>query len=336
MTNRRSITFITVLLAGLLAVGMLAAPAAATGHVDTLAGDGTDTINNFNASEDRYVEYSLASDGTDFAADGTTTVFMNMTVDDEHVEVSNGTFNTSTASYTFNVSQDEMGTIPGDANSTTNITVNAWGEDDGGNVTTTVDTFNADIVFTDGYAVVYVGDSAAAGNVNGVDVQSTQASGILASLNVKEDTYTVDANSVGLGQNASGTTVHIVAANQSNVSAFSAAEDKRFGSYESGDYFGNHLLTISDHTHAVFYQEAPTEDLAGGYTYATVSERNGHDTYSVHVDDDYSGESSLDISATANDGPTFDFWVKKDAYDSTLGAVGMMAVLFGSIARREV
>lgn len=334
--NSRALRVLIVAAVALAAVGALAGGAAAA--TDTLAGDGTDTVTDFNASSSDHIEYTLsADDGTNgFDGDGSTTLLMNITENgEEHVEVSNSSFDGTATSYTFNVSQDELGTIPGDANSTTNITVNAWGEDDAGNVTTTVDTFNADLEFHDGYAVIYVGDSAAAGDVNGVDVNAEEASGILATIGYAEDSYSVDADSVGLGQNASGTTVHVVVANQSNVSAFDDAQDKLVGSYESGDFLGSHLLEVGGHTHAVFNEEAPVDDLADGYTYATYGERNGNDAYAIHVDDDYEGESSLDVSTTANDGPSFGFLVKRDAFGGTLGALSAAALLFGSLGRRE-
>lgn len=337
MTSRALRTLIVVA-AALVAAGALAGGAAAA--TNTFAGDGTDTVQDFNASDSDYIEYSLSSDdGTNgFSGDGTDTVYLNVTHNgEEHLEVSNGSIDGSATSYTFNVSQDQLGTIPGDANGTTDVKVNAWGEDSSTNtVNTSVDSFNATLEFHDGYAVVYVGDEASAGNVNGVDVNANEASGILAKVGVSEDTYTVDADSVGLGQNASGTTVHVVVANESNVSAFEEAEDRLWGSYESGDFVGSHLLQVSGHTHAVFYEDAPVDDLADGYTYAEKTERNGHDSYAVHVDDDYDGESSLDISTTANDGPTVGFLVKRDAFGGALGALGAVSILFGSIARREV
>lgn len=128
---------------------------------------------------------------------------------------------------------------------------------------------------TDDRAVVYAGDEAQADNLKAVDVTSEEASGILATVGIEEDTHTVEADNAGLGNNASGTTVHVIAANQSGVDAFSQAEEKTFGSYDEGDFMKSHLLEIEGHTHAVFNEDAPTEDLADGYTYGEATTING-------------------------------------------------------------
>lgn len=336
MTSQsRALRVLITVAVALAAVGLIAGGAAAA--TDTLAGDDTDVIEDFNASDDDHVEYSLASDAANFSEDGTDTVYLNMTVNDEHVEVSNGSIDDTASSYTFNLSHDEMGTIPGDAGENTTITVNAWGEDSTTNtVNTTVDTFDATLMYEDGYAVVYIGDTATAGDVDGVTINANEADGILATFGLAKDTYAVEADNVGLGNTSAGTTIHVVAANQSSVDAFTDAEDKRLGSYESEDYIGSHLVQLEGHTHAVFFEDAPVDDLASDYTYATVGERNGHDAYTIHVDEDYDGESSIDVATTANSGPTFDFLVKRDAFGGTLGALGAALAFVGSIARREV
>ena len=323
-----------VLMALAVALAFGAAPAAATSHVDTLAGDGTDVVQNFNASDDRFIEYTLdADDQTNgFDGDGSTVLKMNVTHNgEEHASASNSTFDGTALSYTFNISQDELATVPGEANSSTTVTVNAWGEDDGGNVTTSLDSFNATLEYQDGYAVVYIGDAEVAGDTTDITVNADSPEGIFATLGVSDPTYNVEADNVGLGQNASGTTVHIVAANQTDSDAFSEADSKLFGSYEAQDFHSDHLLEVQGHTHAVFVEEAPVDDLADGYTYATVGERNGHDAYSVHIADDYSGESSVDVSTTANDGPRVSFLVKRDAYGGYTDALTASTMVSGGL-----
>jgi hypothetical protein len=74
---------------------------------------------------------------------------------------------------------------------------------------------------------------------------------------------------------------------------------------------------VEGHPQAAFNTNAP-DDLADDYTHATVGERNGHDTYSIHVEDDYEGESNVDVETVANDeyGPLQKRSVRSAAYDS--------------------
>lgn len=334
MTSQsRALRVLIVTAVALAAIGAFAGGAAAA--TDTLAGDGTDEIQDFNASSDDYVEYTLNSDAVNFSEDGTTSVHLNMTVNDEHVTVSNSTISGSASSYTFNLSQDELGTIPGNAGENTTITVNAWGEDSAGNTSTTTDTFDATLLFHDGYAVIYVGDAASAGDVTDVSMTAEEPEGWLSAF--QDSTYTVEADAVGLGQNASGTTIHVVAANQSDSDAFSEADGQAiWGSYSEGDFHKGHRLLVEGHKHAVFHTEV-ADFVVDDYTYATVSERNGHDTYSVHVGDDYDGESSMDIETVANDkyGPVEATFIKSAAENGFLannfaaststGGVGLVA-----------
>jgi hypothetical protein len=313
-THSRAATLSIMAVAAFVGLAVMAGGAVAA--TDTLAGDGNDQITGFNASDSDHIEYTLSSDGTDFGTDSTDTVYLNVTVNDEHVQVSNSSISSTASSYTFNVSHAELGTVPGDANETTNITVNAWGEGADGSVNTTTDTFDAGLEFADDYAVVYAGQSAADGNVNGVslDTETTEKWFGLAS---SDTSTTTEADNVGLGSTADGTTVHVVVANTSSEDPFAAAEEGGLlSNYDTeGAYMPTHQLMIEDAPHAVFNSEAP-EALTDGYTYATVDDRNGHDAYAVHVDEDYEDESSIDVTASANDEYGFikSTQVKSNAY----------------------
>jgi hypothetical protein len=320
-TKRAAVLFAVVA----VAVGMLAAPAAATSHVDSLAGDGTDHITNFNASSSDYITYTLSSDGTDFGTDSTDTVYLNVTVNDEHVQVSNSSISSTASSYTFNISHADLGTVPGDAGANTTITVNAWGEGADGSVNTSVDTFDATLGFHDEYAVVYAGNSAADGNVDGVSLDTMSDDPFLGISSLDDGaSTTTEADNVGLGANASGTTVHVVVANTSSEDPFATAEEGGLlSSYDTeGAYMPTHQLMVEDTPHAVFNSEAPSA-LVDGYTYATVGDRGGHDAYAVHVDEDYEDESSLDVTTRANDEYGFvqKRSVRADAYGGWLNSL---------------
>ena len=291
MTHSQATRLLAVVAVGMLAIGVFAGAGAAA--TTSLAGDGTDHITNFNASQDDHLTYTLSSDGTDFGTDSTDTVYLNVTVNDEHVQVSNSSISSTASSYTFNLSHEELGTVPGDAGENTTITVNAWGEGADGSVNTSVTTFDATLGFHDDYAVVYAGQSAADGNVDGLslDTESTEQWFGLAS---SDTSTTTEADNVGLGNTSEGTTVHVVVANTSDEDPFEAATDGGFlSSYDTeGAYMPTHQLMVEDNAQAVFNSEPP-EALTDGYTYATVGDRGGHDAYAIHVDEDYEYESSV-------------------------------------------
>ncbi|MEF8856878.1 MAG: hypothetical protein V5A16_05590, partial [Haloplanus sp.] len=256
---------------------------------------------------------------------------INVTANDEHftrtVDISESDSVTGTdASYTFNVSHAELDTVPGDANGTTTIEVNAWGEDTSTDtVNTTTDTFDVETTFHEDYAVVYAGDAAANDNVNGLEVDTETDEPIVGFLGSTDAITSVEADNVGLGDNASGTTVHVIVANTSDEDAFGQAEDaKLFGSYESGDYMPSHQVLVEDHAQAAFNTETP-DALADDYTYATVDERGGHDAYAIHFADDYEGETSVDVETHANNGygPIQKRQVQMDAYESGLASWGL-------------
>lgn len=331
MTSK-ALRVLLVAAVALAAVGALAGGAAAA--TDTLAGDGSDEIQDFNASSADHVTYELSSEGTDFGTDGSDVVHLNMTVDDEHVAVSNDSIATDDTSYTFNLSQSEMATTPGDAGGNTTVTVNAWGEDsDTDTVNTSVQSFDADLQFTDDYAVVYAGDSAVDGDASGVDL-STETVETWFGFGDNETSSTLEADSVGLGQNASGTTVHVIMANGSTDDAFSQAAEAGFlSSIDTESFVPSHQLLLAGHQHAVFYEGAPVDELADGYTYAETTDRGGHNAYTVHVDDDYEDESSLDVEAHANDGLRFDeeLSVKADAFGGWFSGLTAGSNLFGFV-----
>jgi hypothetical protein len=323
MTHSRVTSLLAVVAVGMLAIGVFAGAGAAA--TTTLAGDGTDYITDFNASSSNNFTYTLNSDGTDFGTDSTDTVYLNVTVNDEHVQVSNSSISSTASSYTFSVPNDELGTVPGDASENTTITVNAWGEGADGSVNTSVDTFDATLGFQDDYAVVYAGQSAADGNVDDVslDTESDDPFLGLSSLDDGASTMT-EADNVGLGNTSDGTTVHVVVANTSDEDPFATAEEGGLlSSYDTeGAYMPTHQLMVEDTPHAVFNSEAP-DALVDGYTYATVGDRNGHDAYAVHVDEDYEDESSLDVTTRANDEYGFvqKRSVRADAYGGWLNSL---------------
>lgn len=334
-----------VTVAVFLALAMLAGPAAAA--VPTVDSETTNTattsdwtdgssVSGFeaNSSNTTYLEASFDTKNASVEiADPNTGIvhYSNASMQQTYADSTNNTWH-----YAANFSNDELATMPMGASEDKSVTVRFINDSEMDNPDTKEITVTLNN--TDDRAVVYAGSEAQAGNVADVDASTEQPEGILATVGIKSDSHLVEADNVALGDNATGTTVTVIAANTSGVDVFSQAEEKTFGSYEEGDFLSEHALTLQGHNHAVFKEAAPTEDLADGITYAEVTTVHGHDAYQVHVDEDYSGESSVDVVASANDGynPASAFLVKRDAFGGSLGALTATLLFAGALGRREV
>lgn len=330
----------------LLALAMLVAPAmAAAPTVDTettatsTTSDWTDgsSVNGFeaNSSNTSWIEANFDSANASIEIVDPDTGVVHASNDSDAMGLtkndSSGDGSTDEWFYNWNLSHDELATMPHDAGENKSITVRFINDSSMDSPDTTEITVYLDAV--DERAVVYAGSEAQAGNVADVDASTEQPEGILATVGIKSDSHLVEADNVGLGNNSTGTTVTVVAANTSGVDVFSQAEDKKIGSYEEGDFMKTHTLSIEGHKHAVFMGPAPTEDLADGYTFGEATTVNGHDAYQIHVDEDYDGQSNIDVSTSANDGPFFTFDIKSDAYGGAINALTATILLFAAASR---
>lgn len=285
------------LLAVLALVAVLvAAPMAAAAATTTLAGDGTDSVSGFEASDQDHLEYSIASDGTDFATDGTTTLKMNVTFDGvEHASLETTNFDDTTASSTLNISQGDLDTLPGAPGEATTVTVNAWGTDGSGTVTTSTDTFDADIVFADGRAVIYPAENSADAT-NALTLEEPAEPGFIASLgdsvNVfsDDDGEEADIATVDTNQSINGSATDVTVYNaQDNVSdAFDGAAD---GYTSAKDPVLGTTLTVDGEAVPVFYESANMDVVTENDTYAVY---DGESTV-INLGDEFDGATSVDI-----------------------------------------
>lgn len=312
----------TVAVALLVALAVLATPGlAAAPTVDTESTATTTTSNvtdgtviagfEANSSNSSYLEANFDSANASVEIIDPDTGVVHATNDSDGMEVTNSSENY----YAWDIGHDELATIPHGANENKSVTIKLINNTDVDNPDTTEITVYLETV--DDRAVVYGGAEAAAGNVGDVDVTTEvdEPPLGLSILGSNSSTTSVSADSVSLGNTSEGTTVHVIAANTSGEDPFSAAsEDGFLMGTSDGDFIDAHQLQVAGHNHAVFLSEAP-DGVVDGYTYGVTETVNGEDAYAVHIGDDYSGESSVDISTTANDdyGPWTSLQVQRDA-----------------------
>lgn len=321
-----------MLLAMAAGPAMAAAPTVDTETTDTSTqSDVTDgsNVTGFEASSDNntYLEASFDStnasieivdpdSGVVHASNDSDAMTQTAAVDSD----SDGT--NDTWYYAWNVSHDELATMPMDAGENKSITVRFINDTSLDNPDTTEITIYLENV--EDRAVVYAGSEAAAGNVSGVEVTSETDEPFIGLFSSAEDSTTVEADSVDLGNNTSSTTVTVIAADTGGADVFGQAEaSKLVGSYGAGDYMSSHALVIDGEQHAVFSGagEAPTDELATDVTYAETTTVDGEDAYQITVGDEHSG--AVDIETRANDGygAYESFQVRRTTYGSTTGAL---------------
>ena len=277
-----------LLLVGLLLVGLVfAVPAAA----QTLAGDGTDHVQDFEAAEDAYLEYTLNADGTDFSADSTETAYLNVTYQGiEHLAISEDVAGSDT-SVTLNESQDALNTLPGSPGENTTVTVNAWGEGADGSVNTSVDTFNVDITFSDNRSVMYLNDT----SNDSVEVDEFEP-GFLTTYvpfygdKDQPDSYTVEEERSVVGDN---TTITMHLADSDMESGFD---------YEADDYSaaGEPVLgmtvMVDDSVVPVFNSQMDSDYVSENDTYAIYDD----DEVVVNLGGEHSDASNVTVTAASH------------------------------------
>ena len=197
-------------LAVLALAGLAIGAVAATDHVDTLTGDDTDVIQDFNASDEQFIEYDLEATGADFDEDGTEDVAINVSFEDiDHYENTSIEVDGADSAHTFNLSHADLETVPGDALDTTTVNVTAWGEDADGEITTGADEFEIDLEFAEERSTVYLAEDTTTFD-DDLDVEEPDDPGILQRAMFWSDaddvdTYALDTE-VGV---ANGTEVHV-------------------------------------------------------------------------------------------------------------------------------
>jgi hypothetical protein len=276
------------LLVGLLLVGLVfAVPAAA----QTLAGDGTDYVQDFEAAEDDYLNYTVESDGTDYSADGTDTIYMNVTYNGvEHLMVSQDV-DGSQVNETFNVTHDELNTLPGAPNENTTATVNAWGENASGSVTTSASTFDADIEFDQNRSVMYLENTSnSAVNVDEFEPGFLTTYVPFYGDEDQPDTYHVEEERSVVGDN---TTVTMHLADSDLETGF----DHEADSYSAaGEPVLGVTVMVEDEIVPVFNSDLNTDYVSDNNTYAVYDD----DTVVVELGGEHSDADNVTVHAASH------------------------------------
>ena len=287
------IALVMVVAAALLAATPASVMAATT---TTLAGDGTDSISSWNAGENNLLEYTLSASNTDFGTDGTTKVLLNATHDgNEHFSTSTTDIASGDASYTFSFNESELDSVPGEPLETTTITVNAWGEDSNGNVQTTMDTFQVDLVFSDQRSVMYINDTSNAP----VDVE-TQEAGTLSSLAFWSESEDTDVVSIDSERAIEGdaTDIHVFMDDSDVSTPFSdAAEDYS----SSEDAVLSQTVMLDDEPVPVFNSAADTNIVSDPANETHAVYDSGDDRVTIELGDKYASDQAADTYVASHD-----------------------------------
>lgn len=271
-------------------------------ETDTLTGDDTDEVAEYDANESDHLEYELTSADTDFSTDGTETVYLNITHDgNEYVATSSDVDGTNT-SYTFNVSHADLEKLPGDAGQATTVTVTTWGENSTGGVTTAETSFDADIVFDETHAVrtVHASNDSIVSDFEVADDEEDDGMFSLSSYKFwssSSDTATIEDE---IGINGSQTDIHVYSNDEDVTEVF----DSQLEDAEDGDRIGMMMSSnVGDGIVYVFANE-PGEKISGDEVDAdedTYIVANEGGQYDVNLGEDYDGESTADLSLTAGE-----------------------------------
>jgi len=286
---------------------LVAVTGSAAAETDTLAGDGTDTVPGFNASDDDQLQYSVSADGTDFSSDGSETLYMNVTHNGhEYAEVSAAVEDSSSASQTINMSHALLEELPGDAGTDTTINVTAWGEDAEGSVTTPATEFEADLTFAETRSVRTVhstNDSIVS------SYESASDDGWLSSFSLPtpgplgtsslDTTATIDDT---IGVNGTQTDIEIYSMSSDTTDALDAAAEKS----DAGDRMAFLMTSELDGEALRVYDERAGPKFPGA---DNVTE--GEDTYAIYHGDghmtiklgtDRFDSSTSEVDVTINSG----------------------------------
>ena len=292
----------TVLIAALLVgslMGAFAGAAAATPVSTTgdLAGDGTDVITEFNASDDRNHTVTYETENTSGTLDDYDELSLDVSHDNhtylaldqtDATVISGGGDSTTVLEVEFQVNHSELEKLPGDAgaNTTTNYTITEL-EADASNDTTTE--FAVDYEFDNTHAVRHVHD------------EESQSIGSYSEedgwFGLSSDSHATIEDDVGI--DGDNTTVMVYSDDSDVTGEFdSALEDA-----DDGERVGMLMTsTLNDEVVYVFANE-PGEKINGDNVTAndTYIVANEGGVYEVNLGDEYQGEDTVSMSLVGNE-----------------------------------
>jgi len=280
---------------GAFAGGAAAAPVTTTGD---LAGDGTDQITKFNASDDRNHTVTYETENTSGTLDDYDELSLEIshnnytyaTYDQTDVTVvSGGGDSTTTLEVEFQINHSDLEKLPGDAgvNTTTNYTITE--RESGATVDRTTE-FAVDYEFADSYAVRHVHDAE-----NQAIASHSEDDGYLMGL-FGADSHATIEDDVGIAGDNTTITVY------SDDSNITDEFDTSLDGADDGERVGTLMSsTLGDEVVYVFANE-PGETISGDNvtdsdTYIVANE-NGE--YTVHLGDEYQDENTVSMSLVGN------------------------------------
>lgn len=286
-TTRALAVFLALIMATSMVGMVFVGGVAAEETTETLAGDGTDEILEFEADADRAIEHTLEADGADFGEDTTETVYLNVSYDDyDHFEY-DAAVDDADADYTAAFDASDLETIPGDAGDTVTVEVTTWGEDADGTETTAADTFEVDLVFDDEYGVIFIQEA------DDVEDEERWIRSDILTADYGDDTTLAADNG----------TVHVHSVDDDLNDAVDLATE----STDDGDRVGPMMATTLDGSLTYVYDAEPGETITGddvedeGNAYIVVHD---DDYYEVVPADDFDADDEIDVDLVANDRPS--------------------------------
>lgn len=302
--NQRMLKAVAVAMAILLAASgfaFAAAPTVDTETADTTTtSDWTDgtTVTNFNASADAesHIEASFDSTNPEIRIiDPATEETIATYGEGDLTQTGTGT---GIYYYGVDVSHDELATVPMDANENKSIKVQFVNNTE----VDSPDLTNITVFLenTGERAVVRVGSDAASND----DITSLDEEDTWLGLGDAVSRASVENENVGI--DGSNTTVFVVYADDDVASAYEdSLGQKYFGysEYSSGAWIAHQQLSVEDSNYMTYNEEAPEavsdKDDATFGEYVTV---NGEPATKITLgEEDFDGESTVDISTKGND-----------------------------------
>lgn len=302
--------FMVAMVVGAALVGGFAGSAAAaepTTESSSDIQDGT-TWADYNASPDdnKLVEFN----NTD-AADGALVVWDPETGStpseaQKHLDLDNSSSEfestaTGADSYAFNITADQLQTIPMEAgeNKTVKFTIANQSDWDASDANLT--TMDVTLDNTMERSVMYVGDYQIEQGAYGIE--QTDEDGFLGVERFADRSTALDTTRDIDGSN---TTVYAFIANDTAANHY----DSDFGSLDSGDWTKDTLTQLDDENAVKNYASALPDDLSADTSALKYDTSGSTDALVLELGDEYDGQSTLDVSVNSDPG----FFQKIGAY----------------------
>lgn len=334
------VLLVAAALVGALAVGPAAV--SATEHVDQWDGDESTNsdVADFDAEEDRYIEYQYDDPDGDtvdaaevelaISYDGIDHEVVTLAAADSTRVDTDGDGTNDADRYTFNVSHDQLETVPGESGANTTVAVNVteFEEDADGNIQETDEgeASAGDLVFATQRSVLFLADGTQA--FADVDHDERDPAFFQIFTDSVPDHFVLDTERTVDGSNT--TVTMFLDGDMASDYSDTAGEP------EAGDLLVSMGALGDGEIVGVYYQEAGDDVDVDADTYMVYDD--AADSLTMHLGDDYDGHTSIDV-LTANHKATdfadvgiLDF---ADAFGWTAAIGSLLATIGVAAVRRE-